>query len=121
MLVDLPGYGFAKVSGNQRINWEKLIIHYLENSDDLVLVNLLIDARRGIKENDIQLMHLLKSNKKNFQIIFTKADKIKSKEQFIKEMNAHLLLLGFECRIILTSSRSGEGAKELQISILQLL
>ena len=121
LLADLPGYGFAKVSGNQRINWEKLIIHYLENSDRLVLVNLLIDARRGIKENDIQLMHLLKSNNKNCQIIFTKADKIKSKEQFIKEMNAHLLLLGFECNIILTSSRSGEGAKELQISMLNFL
>lgn len=121
LLADLPGYGFAKVSGNQRINWEKLIIYYLENSDKLVLVNLLIDARRGIQENDIQLMHLLKNNNKNFQIIFTKSDKIKSKEQFIKEMNAHLFLLGFDCNIILASSKSGEGAKELQISMLQLL
>jgi GTP-binding protein len=121
MLVDLPGYGFAKVSGNQRISWGKLIVYYLQNSDLLRMVNLLIDARRGIKENDIEIMHLLKSCGKNFQIICTKADKITGVDEFATKMREQLAELGFACNVIVTSSRNGIGAKELQGSMLREL
>ncbi len=119
MLADFPGYGFAKVSANQRIAWGKLIVYYLQNSDLLRMVNLLIDARRGIKENDIEIMHLLKSCDKEFQIIFTKADKITAINEFTAQMRQQLVDLGFICNIIITSSKNGTGAKELQGSMLR--
>lgn len=121
MLADFPGYGFAKVSANQRISWGKLIVYYLQNSDLLRMVNLLIDARRGIKENDIEIMHLLKSCDKEFQIIFTKADKITAIDEFTTQMRLQLADLGFVCNIIITSSKNGTGAKELQGSMLREL
>lgn len=119
LLVDLPGYGFAKVSGNQRKNWEKLITYYLENGEHIRTVNLLIDSRRGIRENDIQIMHLLQSINKNVRLIFTKADKIKAIDDFIVDTKAHLKALGFDYDIIVTSSRSGAGTRELQLSMVQ--
>jgi GTP-binding protein len=121
MLADFPGYGFAKVSANQRIAWGKLIVYYLQNSDLLRMVNLLIDARRGIKENDIEIMHLLKSCDKEFQIVFTKADKIMAIDEFTAQMRGKLADLGFVCNIIITSSKNGTGAKELQGSMLRSL
>lgn len=121
MLADFPGYGFAKVSANQRISWGKLIVYYLQNSDLLRMVNLLIDARRGIKENDIEIMHLLKSCDKEFQIIFTKADKITAIDEFTTQMRQQLTDLGFVCNIIITSSKNGTGAKELQGRMLREL
>ena len=119
MLVDLPGYGFAKVSANQRIGWGKLIVYYLQNSDSLRMVNLLIDARRGIKENDVEIMHLLKSCDKEFQIIFTKADKITGISEFTSQIRQQLSDSGFACNIIITSSKNGAGTKELQGSMLR--
>lgn len=119
MLVDLPGYGFAKVSANQRAGWEKLIVHYLQNGNLLRMVNLLIDARRGIKEPDIEIMNLLKLCGKPFQIILTKADKIGAIDKLKAQMQEHLEALGFSCNIIITSSRNGLGAKELQGSMLR--
>ena len=52
LITDLPGYGFARVSQEYRKNWNKLIPNYLENNENLKLINILIDARHGIKEND---------------------------------------------------------------------
>ena len=121
VIADLPGYGFAKVPVEEKQNWEKLILHYLQNSPTLKLVNLLIDARRGIKENDIEIMHLLKSCDKEFQIIFTKADKITAINEFTAQMRQQLVDLGFICNIIITSSKNGTGAKELQGSMLRSL
>ena len=121
LLADLPGYGFAKVSTNQRKNWQELLVYYLENGNQLILVNLLIDARRGFKENDIAAMDLLQSHGKNFQIIFTKTDKIHAVDKFLSEMREFLRVSGFVCNIIITSSRNGLGIKDLQISMLRCL
>lgn len=119
ILVDLPGYGYANVEGKVKFSWEKLITFYLSGRENLRLVNLLIDARRGIKENDIIVMSMLNSWNRKFQIIFTKVDKIKFADQFSKESQNYLSALGYSCSVIYTSSKSGEGAKELQLSLVQ--
>ncbi|MGC0371912.1 MAG: hypothetical protein DGJ47_000613 [Rickettsiaceae bacterium] len=116
LLADLPGYGFAKVSGKQRANWEILITHYLNHSEDLKLVNLLIDSRRGFKTNDFRIIEFLKDAERDFQVIFTKADQIKSHTDFINEMQKILALQGCDNNIILTSSKNNLGIKELQYS-----
>lgn len=119
LIADLPGYGFAKVSKTQRTEWKKLINYYFHRSEHLKLVNLLIDARRGIKENDIQMMEMLKSCDKKFQIILTKTDKINLNNEFIMEIQNHLVNIDSVCNIIYTSSRNNNGVKEMQINMLQ--
>jgi GTP-binding protein len=117
ILVDLPGYGFAKVPAYIREQWEKLILYYFQNRENLRLVNLLIDARRGIKDNDKSIIKLLLSYGVNLQIVFTKVDKINFKDEIINESKIFLESLGHSCNVICTSSRSKEGAKELQYSV----
>lgn len=117
ILVDLPGYGFAEVPIFVKRQWEILIAHYLKHSPNLKLVNLLIDSRRGIKQNDMEIAELLLSCNKNFQIIFTKSDKIKDREKLTLDIQNFLATLGHSCSVIYTSSRSKEGAKELQFSL----
>lgn len=119
LITDLPGYGFAKAPKSERANWHKLISYYLENDTNLQLVNLLIDARRGIKENDIEIMQLLKSCNKNFQIILTKTDKVNINDNFLSEFKHYLEALGCLCNVIITSSKNGIGIKELQLSMVQ--
>lgn len=118
LLVDLPGYGFAKVSKTQKENWDRLMTYYLETSQSLKLVNLLIDSRRGIKENDIDIMNMLRDFGKHFQIVLTKADKEKINAVYLADIKSFLAALGYsDCNILPTSSKSGTGIKELQNSM----
>ena len=75
-LSDLPGYGYAKVSKSKIYAWTKLMEDYFKNRNNLSRVFILIDARRGIKNSDHELMNLLNIIAVNFQCIFTKIDKI---------------------------------------------
>lgn len=117
IIVDLPGYGFAEVPNQVKEQWEILINHYLRNSDNLKLVNLLIDSRRGIKENDKKVAELLLANQRDFQIIFTKSDKATDRKNLNLEAQNFLATLNYSCNIIYVSSRSKKGARELKTSL----
>ncbi|HJD65166.1 MAG TPA: ribosome biogenesis GTP-binding protein YihA/YsxC [Rickettsia endosymbiont of Diachasma alloeum] len=117
IIVDLPGYGFAEVPNQVKEQWEILINHYLRNSDNLKLVNLLIDSRRGIKENDKKVAELLLANQRDFQIIFTKSDKATDRKNLNLEAQNFLATLNYSCNLIYVSSRSKEGARELKTSL----
>lgn len=117
IIVDLPGYGFADVPRQVREQWDKLINYYIHNNDNLKLVNLLIDSRRGIKENDITVARLLLANKRDFQIIFTKSDKVTNRKNLVAEAQNFLATLNYSCNLMYVSSRSKEGARELKISL----
>lgn len=126
LLVDLPGYGYAKVPASFKANWEKLIVHYLQNSDHLKLVNFLIDARRGIKKDDIDVMRLLIQFDKQFQIILTKSDKKgidkDLEEQIINSLKEIMSESSLPYpNIIRTSSKNKTGIKELQNNIVNKL
>lgn len=114
-LVDLPGYGFAKIPDHLRHSWEELILHYLSKRDNLRIVNLLIDSRRGVKENDLKIIELLYDLKLEFQIVFTKSDKVSDRLTLMESANN--LLLGRSISFIFTSSRSKNGTEELQLSL----
>ncbi len=79
-LVDLPGYGYAKASKSEIASWTRLTRSYLKGRANLRRVFLLIDSRRGIMDNDLQLMDMLDEAAVSYQIILTKIDKIKSTE-----------------------------------------
>jgi len=120
-LVDLPGYGYAKVSGHTRKNWEHLITYYLFNKKPN-LINLLIDSRRGMKEHDIEVADMIVANRVNFQIIFTKSDEIKNHD--ILQSNTCTFLkdrYNKDIDILFTSARNKDGASELQNSFYQYI
>ncbi len=74
-IVDLPGYGFAKVSISQRKNWEKMIEDYLRNRENLMTVFILIDSRHSPQKNDLEFVNDLGKWKIPFCLVFTKSDK----------------------------------------------
>ena len=76
--VDLPGYGYARVSLEERESWKKLIESYLVDRQSLALSFLLIDARRGWMEMDLELKAWLEFHNRRYQVIVTKIDKLKS-------------------------------------------
>lgn len=80
-IVDLPGYGYAKVSASAQKQWGKLILSYLEKRRNLKLIFLLIDSRHGIKEHDIQVMEILRTFDIKYSVVFTKADKLKKEQE----------------------------------------
>jgi len=79
-LVDLPGYGYAKVSKNQRDKWQKLISNYLLKRTELTLVFVLLDARLEPQKIDLEFMNWCGENQVPFVMAFTKIDKLSSSE-----------------------------------------
>lgn len=75
-LVDLPGYGYAKVSGNMREQWAKTIDHYLENRRSLRGVVLLMDIRHPFTEFDRQLIAWAEASDMPIHLLLTKSDKL---------------------------------------------
>src|SRR3954465_6670640 len=76
-LVDLPGYGFAKVSQSSRRRWEQMIENYLRKRENLTQVFVLIDVRHKPQQIDIDFVNQLDRWQVPFTLIFTKADKEK--------------------------------------------
>lgn len=115
-IVDLPGYGFAKVPSRTKNQWEQLIDYYLQNRKNLNLVNILIDSRRGLQDLDKRMIDILINYSRNFQIVFTKLDKQRNIEELASSYKNYLETLPYPCNVIYTSSKSKHGTKELQFS-----
>jgi len=123
MLVDLPGYGYAQAAKTEIRRWNRLIDDYLRGRPGLRRVALLIDARHGIKDNDRTVMARLDQAAVSYQVVLTKADKVKPSER-----PALLQRLAAELRrhpaahpeILLTSAARGEGLAELRAALAAL-
>ncbi|MDP8222513.1 MAG: ribosome biogenesis GTP-binding protein YihA/YsxC [Candidatus Lernaella stagnicola] len=76
-LVDLPGFGYAKVSKIERRKWAPMMGRYLESRDTICAVVLLVDLRRGLGDLDLQLLDYLDGLGRQVVLTFTKADKLK--------------------------------------------
>jgi GTP-binding protein len=79
IIVDLPGYGYAKRPEELKAKWSEAIDHYLENRSSLALILLLIDSRRDPSPEDVALMEWAKHRKKPLLLIFTKSDTVAKK------------------------------------------
>ena len=79
-LVDLPGYGFAKVSQSSRRRWEQMIENYLRKRENLVNVFVLIDSRHSPQKIDLDFINQLGKWEVPFMIVFTKSDKETQRE-----------------------------------------
>ncbi|MEZ5815381.1 MAG: ribosome biogenesis GTP-binding protein YihA/YsxC [Alphaproteobacteria bacterium] len=114
-MVDMPGYGYAKVSKDKRDNWTRLVFDYLRGRPNLRCVFILVDARHGLKESDIELMKMLDETAVQYRIILTKADKVKNQdlqkisEKIVTTLKKHAA--GFP-GILATSAEKGGGIPE---------
>jgi len=92
-LVDLPGYGYARVSKKDKKTFQKFITDYFGQRQQLVCAFVLVDSRHEPQKIDLEFMQWLGENQIPFSIIFTKADKVKPKalERQVNEYNAVLL------------------------------
>ena len=116
-LVDMPGYGYAQAPKEKVASWTELILDFLRGRPNLRRVFLLIDARHGLKPNDLDVLDLLDAAAVSYQVVFTKADKIKqgARETLVSETSKALRPrpAAFP-EIIMTSAEKGEGIDELR-------
>jgi GTP-binding protein len=116
-LVDLPGYGFANAPLAVVEKWQKLLKRYLSGRQTLRRAFVLIDSRHGAKEVDEEIMSLLDSSAVTFQVVMTKADKVKVKdrERVIEQVRTVLARHPAAYpEIVLTSSEKGDGIATLR-------
>ena len=121
--IDLPGYGFAKVSKVMRDNLMNLIEEYIENREKLNHVFILIDSKVGLKNSDIDMLDFINNCSKKFSIILTKIDKI-SKIQIDFQKKSILSLMKnynntFE-NIYLSETKKNNGIIEIQKKIYEI-
>ncbi len=122
VLVDLPGYGFARVSKKMKDDWQGFAIDYLRGRPTLQRVYLLIDARHGVKDSDHETMKNLDSAAVSYRILLTKADQLRAAEipEAIAEAEAATRKHGAaHPEVMATSSESGFGIPELRVEVLK--
>lgn len=115
-LVDLPGYGYAKVSKVQREVFSRMISHYLRNRENLVCIFVLVDVRHDPQALDLAFMAQLAEWQLPFAIVFTKADKLTKAAQVraVENYQRKLLETWEECPPhFLTSAETGKGREAL--------
>ena len=119
-LVDLPGYGFAKVSASQRKRWEKMIEGYLRTRETLVNTFILVDSRHEPQQLDLEFVNQLGAWGIPFSIVFTKADKETQKvvSANVKKFSEALLTTWEELPpIYITSAEKKSGRKAILTAI----
>jgi len=116
-LVDLPGYGYAKVSKKERNEIKKLIHGYFEKRTQLVNTFILIDSRHKPQKIDVDFINMLGAKQHPFSIVFTKIDKLSEKQRKgnLSHYQSHLLEQGWESTppMFETSAKTGEGKEEI--------
>lgn len=117
-IVDLPGYGYAKVSKSEKQSWNKLIGGYLSSERELSLVFQLIDFRHSPTADDVSMVNYLIDGGFPFVVVLTKADKLSKKQ---REERRGALLTELPCAeditIIEFSAETGEGVDDIRAII----
>jgi GTP-binding protein len=121
MLVDLPGYGYAKASKQRIGEWSALILRYLQGRAVLRRVLVLVDSRHGLKDSDRDLFGLLDEIGVSYQVVLTKTDDRSKIENPLAAITAELAgHAAAHPEVIATSAREGTGIPELRASIAAL-
>jgi GTP-binding protein len=118
MLVDLPGYGFAKASKVAKADWSDLTEYYLGKRTNLRAICLLIDGRRGLMKNDLGMMDFLDDSGAGYRVVLTKMDFLGDKER--EERQAEIIAALKERsaahpEILMTSAEKSSGIDELKL------
>jgi GTP-binding protein len=123
-LVDMPGYGYASAPKAKVASWTALIHKYLQGRSNLARVYVLIDARHGLKDIDLDVLKTLDRSAVSYQVVLTKADQVKPAEleQRISDIKATLSThpAAFP-DVLATSSQTAIGIPELRAAMVRLL
>ena len=120
--VDLPGYGYARVSREVKKSWRGMVEAYLRNRPNLKAVVVILDIRRDLEEDDRSLMEWLEQEGKNVIPVLTKVDKLTRRERDsrVREMGRTLSGIVSQ-KPILFSAKTGEGRKQIWDRLLSLM
>lgn len=119
-LVDLPGYGYAKIGKHEREKWERMIYDYLRNRPNLVCTFVLVDSRHEMQKADLEFMMNLTEMGVPFNLVFTKVDKLRPNqvnptiERYLQQMKEYWEELP---RYFVTSSEKSIGREDLLLAI----
>ena len=113
-LVDLPGYGFAKVSKAEQKRWANLIADYFDQERSFNLVVALVDIRHDAQKLDVQMLDFLQESELPFVVALTKADKLsRNKQEQQRSRLAKQFGLSRD-QLIITSAQTGQGIDDLK-------
>lgn len=117
-LVDLPGYGYAKVNFNEKKRWADLMEGYFTSDRNIRLVVQLTDMRHPVTKDDLDMMRFMQSAGYDFIVVMTKSDKLNKTERTKRMEGIHTELAEFgDVKIIPFSASNGEGADEIRKAI----
>ena len=123
-LVDMPGYGYAAAPKSQVASWTALIHKFLLGRASLARVYVLIDARHGLKDVDLDILKTLDRSAVSYQIVLTKADQVKAAELQARIAETEAALAKHPAAfptVLATSSRSATGMESLRAAMAKLL
>ena len=117
-MVDLPGYGYAKVSHDEKRRWSELMESYFKSGRKIKLVVQLTDMRHSVTQQDIDMMRFLKSNEYPFIVVMTKCDKLNKTEyaRRMQEIKQELSEFG-DVLTVPFSATKGDGAQTIKSAI----
>jgi GTP-binding protein len=129
LLVDLPGYGYAEVSGTAKLHWQKLLGDYVQRREQLAALVLIMDSRRPFTDLDVQMLEWFAPTGKPIHCILTKADKLNQNEKTNALRQARQILdsyvdeegEGFPFTVQLFSALKRIGIEEADAKIIELL
>jgi GTP-binding protein len=123
-LVDMPGYGYAAAPKSQVASWTALIHKFLLGRASLARVYVLIDARHGLKDVDLDVLKTLDRAAVSYQVVLTKADQVKPADLAACRAKVEAALSKHPAAfpdVLTTSSREGAGMPELRAAVVKLL
>jgi GTP-binding protein len=123
-LVDMPGYGYAAAPKAKVASWTALIHRFLQGRSNLARVYVLIDARHGLKDVDLDVLKTLDRSAVSYQIVLTKADQIKPAALAARLNETQAALAKHPAAfpdVLVTSSHRGDGMAQLRAAMLLLL
>ncbi len=123
-LVDMPGYGYAAAPKSKVASWTELIHKFLLGRASLARVYVLIDARHGLKDVDLDVLKTLDRAAVSYQIVLTKADQVKTAELDKCRAETAAALAKHPAAfpdVLATSSRSGTGMPDLRAAMVRLI
>lgn len=112
--VDLPGYGYAKVSVAEKKRWEELVEGYFAQDRNLALIVQIVDFRHEPTKDDLDMINFLEKREINFVVVCTKSDKLNKTERAKQTECMENLFKNNKSKFIIYSSVTGEGVEEIK-------